>query len=82
MSVIMRNSRIEPEELKSYVEDIVLEALRDGTISPSAMLECIYYCVEPDLLATIRAIASLGSAERLMVMSYAKKLADETVVVN
>lgn len=72
---------VEPGELQSYVEEIVIEALRDGTIPSATMLECIYYAVEPDLLSAIRALAAMGPAERLMIMSYAKRLSEERVTV-
>jgi hypothetical protein len=79
MSLTTRNTAVELEDLKNYVEDIVVEALHNDTVSPAAMLECVYYAVEPDLLAAFRAFAALSSAERLMVMSYAKRLSDGTL---
>lgn len=68
---------IQPEEFKNYVEELAVEALRAGTVSPSALLECLYYAAEAELTAAIRAFASLDAAERLMVMSYARRLSDE-----
>jgi hypothetical protein len=77
----MREAHTELAGFQCYVEDIVIEALRNGTVLPSTLLECIYYVVEPDLLAAIRALAAIGPAERLMIMSYAKKLSDGQVTV-
>jgi hypothetical protein len=74
MSYAQRDTETASDELKSYVEDIVIEALRDETISPSTFLECIYYAVEPDLIAAIRALAALDPDKRCMVVSYAKWL--------
>jgi hypothetical protein len=81
MSHSMRDVQFAPEEFQSYVAEIVIETLRNGTILPSTLLECIYYSVEPDLLAAIRVFAATGPAERLMIMSYAKRLSEERVTV-
>lgn len=76
MSRTMFETKATPEELKSYAEDMVVEALRDGTIAAPTLLECVYHAFEPDMLSAIRAFAALSAAERLMVMSYAKKLSE------
>lgn len=76
MAHITLRIEADTEEFKSQVEGMLLEALQDGSITPSTLLECVYYAVEPDVFATIRAFAALPSGERLMVMSYAKQLAD------
>jgi len=72
----MLDEQAATDEFRSYIGDMVVESLRDGTITPSKLLECIYYAAEPDLFAAIRAFAALGPAERLMVMSYAQRLAN------
>jgi hypothetical protein len=76
MSRTMLESEINAEALKSYAEDLVVGALRDGTISAAILLECIYHALEPDMLSAFRAFSALGTAERIMVMSYAKKLSE------
>lgn len=77
MERTMLDAQVATEEFRSYVGDMVVESLRDGTITPSKLLECVYYAVEPDLFAAMRALAALGPAERLMIMSYAKRLSEE-----
>lgn len=77
MTRTVPESQSREAEFKSYVEDMVLDALHSGTVSPKVLLECLYYALEPDLLAAIRGFATLGPAERLMLMSYAKRLSDE-----
>jgi hypothetical protein len=78
MARTMLEAQTAADEFKSYVEETVIEALRDGTIAPATLLECVYYAIEPDLFASIKAFAALGPAERLMIMSYAKRLSEET----
>lgn len=77
MARTMLEAQAPAEEFRSYVEEMVVEALRDGTIAPATLLECAYYAVEPDLFASIKAFVALGPAERLMLMSYAKRLSEE-----
>jgi hypothetical protein len=64
-----------PAEFQCSLEDIVIEACAieqlSGHIAGVHLLR-----VEPDLLAAIRALAAMGPAERLMIMSYAKGSAD------
>ncbi|WP_274425569.1 hypothetical protein [Chelativorans sp. YIM 93263] len=79
MTPIMLRIEADADEFKSKVEDMVIRTLHDGSIAPSTLLECVYYAIEPDVLATVRAVAALPPSERQMVMSYAKKLSDGTV---
>jgi hypothetical protein len=73
-------TKISPEELRSYAEGLVVEALRDGTIAPAVLLECLYYALDPELLSATRAFAGLAPDERLMIMSYAKRLSEGEVL--
>lgn len=47
-------------------------------IDPSLALEILYYAGEPDLVATMRAIAVLDTDSRLRVLSFAQSLAQQT----
>jgi hypothetical protein len=80
MSHSMCEAHTGPAEFQCSLEDIVIEACAieqlSGHIAGVHLLR-----VEPDLLAAIRALAAIGPAERLMIMSYAKKLSDGQVTV-
>lgn len=60
-----------------YAEALVAQALREGCVVAPVLLECLYYATEPDLLAAIRAVAALDTGARLVVMAYARRLAEE-----
>ena len=41
---------------------------------PALVLESMYYCEEPDLVAVMRAVAPLDPGARLQVLAYAMNL--------
>ena len=41
---------------------------------PALVLESVYYCEEPDLVAVMRAVATLDAGARLQVLAYAMNL--------
>jgi hypothetical protein len=56
------------------LQDRLTDALAEGDIQPSHLLELLYYGSEPDLVAVMRAIAALDSPTRLKVLSIAQAM--------
>jgi hypothetical protein len=56
-------------------EALLSQVMRERGPRASAVIECVYYAAEPDLMALMRAVARLDPASRLKIMNYARKLA-------
>jgi hypothetical protein len=65
------------DDLIAYATDIVTEALKDGHIEPTALIECVLYAGKPEMLTAIRALAALDPSAQLMAISFVRGLSDE-----
>ena len=60
------------------VREALVEALEDDGVTPSELLECLYYAGEQDLMAIMRVLAALESADRAKVAEFAKAFRGES----
>lgn len=66
-----------PREIRlSSPQNPLTEAVAEGGIQPSVLLELLYYASEPDLVATMRAVAALDPPTRLRVLFFARGMAE------
>jgi hypothetical protein len=56
----------------AYVEEMVSEAIRSGTVDPVVGLECFLYAADPEIAAALRRLAGLDAATRMRVLAFAQ----------
>lgn len=56
----------------AYVEEMVSEAIRAGTVDPVVGLECFLYAADPEMATALRRLAGLDAATRARVLAFAQ----------